>query len=63
MVKKSLSLALALVLCLTLSAPALAAGPIFTDVPADHWAHEQIAKAYNIGICLLYTSPSPRDVP
>ena len=50
MVKKSLSLALALVLCLTLSAPALAAGPIFTDVPADHWAHEQIAKAYNIGI-------------
>ena len=48
--KKMISLLLAVVCLFSITAPALAAGPTFTDVPADHWAHEQIAKAYNIGI-------------
>ena len=48
--KKMISLLLAVVCLFSIAAPALAVGPTFTDVPADHWAHEQIAKAYNIGI-------------
>lgn len=42
MKKKLLSIALSLILCLGLAAPALAAAPSFTDVPAGHWAYEAI---------------------
>ena len=33
----------------------------FADVPADHWANEAVRLLLQQGICLLYTSPSPRD--
>lgn len=42
MKKKLLSVLLTLALCLGLVIPALAAGPTFTDVSADHWAYEAI---------------------
>lgn len=42
MKRKLLSVLLALVMCLGLTAPALAAGDTFTDVPAQHWAHDDI---------------------
>lgn len=42
MKQKLLSAALALALCLGLAVPAMAAGDTFTDVPAGHWAHDDI---------------------
>ena len=49
MKKRILSLALALCLCLSLSVPAWAAGPTFTDVPADHWAYTYVERAAENG--------------
>ena len=42
MQKKFISLMLALALCLGLAVPVSAAG--FSDVPASHWAYEQINR-------------------
>lgn len=42
--------ALALALALGLSAPALAAGPTFSDVPETHWAYPYIEQAAADGI-------------
>ena len=46
--KKFISLMLALALCLGLAVPVSAAG--FSDVPASHWAYEQINQAVADGI-------------
>ena len=46
--KKFISLMLALALCLGLAVPVSAAG--FSDVPASHWAYEQINRAVADGI-------------
>ena len=46
--KRTLSFLLALALCLGLSVPALAAE--LSDVPADHWAYEQINRCVQDGI-------------
>ena len=46
--KKFISLMLALALCLGLAVPVNAAG--FSDVPASHWAYEQINQAVADGI-------------
>lgn len=48
MQKKFISLMLALALCLGLAVPVSAAG--FSDVPASHWAYEQINRAVTDGI-------------
>lgn len=48
--KRFLSLALTLALCMGFSAPALAAGRTFSDVPNGYWASEQIAQAVEQGI-------------
>lgn len=50
MKKRILSLGTALALCLGLTAPALAAAPAFTDVPASYWAYDAIERAYAGGI-------------
>ena len=47
--KKCLSLCLALALCLGLSAPAVAAGPTFPDVPESHWAYSYVERAAENG--------------
>lgn len=47
--KKFTSLVLALALSLGLSAPALAASPSFSDVPADHWAYDYVEAAASRG--------------
>lgn len=49
MKKRILSLALAVCLCAGLSAPAMAAGPTFSDVPAGHWAYAYVEKAADNG--------------
>ncbi|MGN8968689.1 S-layer homology domain-containing protein [Intestinimonas sp. HCP28S3_D6] len=49
MKKRILCTALSLCLCLGLSAPALAAGPTFTDVPANHWAYDYVERAAENG--------------
>lgn len=49
MKKRILSLALAVCLCAGLSAPAMAAGPTFSDVPASHWAYSYVEKAADNG--------------
>lgn len=46
MKQKVLAAALALCLCVT---PALAAGPSFSDVPADHWAYSFVEAAAERG--------------
>lgn len=50
MKKRILSLGMALALCWGLTAPALAAAPAFTDVPASYWAYDAIERAYAGGI-------------
>lgn len=50
MKKRILCTALSLCLCLGLSAPALAAGPTFTDVPANHWAYASVEKMADEGV-------------
>lgn len=49
MKKRILCTALSLCLCLGLSPPALAAGPTFTDVPANHWAYSYVERAADEG--------------
>lgn len=56
--KKFISLMLALALCLGLAVPASAAG--FSDVPASHWAYEQINRAVADGIVGGYQDGSFR---
>lgn len=48
------SLVLALALCFGLAAPAAAAEPSFSDVPADHWAFDEIEAAVDAGITTGY---------
>jgi len=48
--KRFLSLALTLALCMGLSAPALAAGRTFSDVPDGYWAAEAISRAVSDGV-------------
>ena len=49
MKKRILSLALSVCLCAGLSAPAMAAGPTFSDVPASHWAYSYVERAADNG--------------
>lgn len=49
MKKRILCTTLSLCLCLGLSAPALAAGPTFSDVPASHWAYSYVERAADEG--------------
>lgn len=49
MKKRILSLALSVCLCAGLSAPARAAGPTFSDVPANHWAYSYVERAADNG--------------
>ena len=49
MKKRILSLALSVCLCAGLSAPARAAGPTFSDVPASHWAYSHVERAAENG--------------
>lgn len=49
MKKRILSLALSVCLCAGLSAPAMAAGPTFSDVPANHWAYSYVERAAENG--------------
>ena len=49
MKKRILSLALSVCLCAGLSAPAMAAGPTFSDVPANHWAYSYVERAADNG--------------
>ncbi|MDE6456370.1 MAG: S-layer homology domain-containing protein [Dysosmobacter sp.] len=58
MKKQFMALVLALVLCLGLAVPVSAAG--FSDVPADHWASEQINRAVVDGIVGGYADGSFR---
>ena len=48
-VHKAMVLILALSLCLTLMVPASAA-TVFPDVPASHWAYDEIQKCCSLGI-------------
>ena len=48
--KKTLSLLLAFALCLGLIPQAYAANGSFVDVPASHWAYNEIMEAYNDGV-------------
>lgn len=48
--KQRMCVVLALALCWGLTAPALAAAPAFTDVPASYWAYDAIERAYAGGI-------------
>lgn len=50
MKKRILCTALSLCLCLGLSAPALAAGPTFSDVPTNHWAYASVEKMADEGV-------------
>ena len=50
--KRTLSFLLALALCLGLSVPALAAE--LSDVPADHWAYQQVSRCVQDGIVSGY---------
>lgn len=52
--KQLTALLLALALCLSLSAPALAAGTGFSDVPAGHWAYDAIHYVAGKGIASGY---------
>ena len=36
-------------------------GPLDVDRPWDAFTDDQIAVLDHLGVCLLYTSPSPRD--
>lgn len=58
MKKQFMAFTLALVLCLGLAVPVSAAG--FSDVPADHWASEQINRAVADGIVSGYADGSFR---
>ena len=67
MKKQITAFALALALCLGLAVPVSAAG--FSDVPASHWAYEQINRAvtdgivggYQVVIEVLPERPPPRS--
>lgn len=48
--KKLLTLLLTLTLLLGLSAPALAAGEAYRDVPRSHWAYDEINLMTNLGV-------------
>lgn len=50
MKKRILCTTLSLCLCLGLSTPALATGPTFTDVPANHWAYASVEKMAEDGV-------------
>lgn len=50
MKKKLAALMLAAALSLSLAAPALAAEPVFQDVPEKHWAASFVERAYHMGI-------------
>ena len=55
------SVVLGMAMALGVTASAYAANP-FSDVPANSWAYDAVNKLAAEGIiCLLYTSPSPRD--
>lgn len=47
--KKLVSLLLTAALAFSLTAPALAAGPTFRDVPEEHWGYKYIEAAYEEG--------------
>lgn len=47
--KKLVSLGVSLVLALSLSVPAFAAGPSFSDVPTSHWAYSYVEGAADKG--------------
>lgn len=49
MKKRLFCVILALALCLELSAPVLAAGSAFTDVPVGHWAYSYVSQAVKKG--------------
>ena len=48
--KRALSALLSVALCAAMCAPALAADPTFSDVPATHWAYTAIEKAAGNGM-------------
>lgn len=54
MKQRLFSVILSLVLALSLAVPALAAPPVFSDVPAAHWAHNAIQAAEESGIVTGY---------
>ena len=53
--KKIVVLILAAIMALSLTAPAMAAGSGFTDVPSTFWAYTEITEAVNKGITNGYT--------
>ena len=55
MKKKVATLVLAALMALSLTAPAMAAGSGFTDVPSTFWAYTEITEAVNKGITNGYT--------
>ena len=55
MKKKVATLVLAALMTLSLTAPAMAAGSGFTDVPSTFWAYTEITEAVNKGITNGYT--------